>query len=140
MSTGFVYLGSPYSHPEAAVREHRFLLGCTKTSRLMRQGYTVFSPIAHSHPVATQLPPELLMDHRFWMKQDLPILQFADKLIVLTLPGWQQSRGLNEEMGFAFHNDIEIEFHNMDGIWFPTEDEFSLEYLRSWKAEGTRAN
>lgn len=140
MSNGFIYLGQPYSHPDAAVRDHRFNAGCIKAASLMRQGYTVFSPIAHSHPIAAHLAPELLMNHAHWMKQDLPILSWADKLIVLTLDGWQQSRGLNQEMCFAYEREIDIEFHDMDGIWFPEEGDTALDYLHTWKAEGTRAN
>lgn len=140
MNTGFCYVGSPYSHPDPAVRERRFEAVCAKSASLMRQGYTVFSPIAHSHHIATHLHPDLLMHNRFWMKQDLPILQFAEKLIVLTLDGWQHSRGLNEECRFAYDHNIEIELHDMDGIWFPSEDESALDYLHAWTAEGVRVN
>lgn len=129
MSTGFVYLGQPYSHPDPSVREGRFKAGCAKAASLMKQGYTVFSPIAHSHPVASHLPDELLMNHRFWMKQDLPILSWADKLIVLTLDGWQYSKGLAEERKFAEENGIEIEFHDMEGIVFSDEAWTSLDHV-----------
>ena len=49
------YLCSPYSHPEAAVREQRFhqicaIAGDTHAARHRR----FFSPIAHSHPIACQ--------------------------------------------------------------------------------------
>lgn len=80
------------------------------------------------------------MHNGFWMKQDLPILAWADKLIVLTLDGWRQSRGLNQEMCFAYEREIDIEFHDMDGIWFPEEGESAGDYLQSWKSDGARAN
>lgn len=140
MNQGFVYVGSPYSHSDPDVRERRFEAACIKSASLMRQGYTVFSPIAHSHHIATHLHPDLLMHNGFWMKQDLPILAWADKLIVLTLDGWRQSRGLNQEMCFAYEREIDIEFHDMDGIWFPEEGESAGDYLQSWKSDGARAN
>ena len=135
MSNGYVYLRQPYSHPDAVVREYRFEASCIKTASLMRQGYTVFSPIAHSHPVAAYLPEDLLMSHEFWMKQDLPILEHADKLIVLVLDGWRESQGLRREIQYAWNCDMDIELHNMDGIWLPSKDDSAIEYLREWTAE-----
>ena len=48
-----IYLASPYSHPDAVVREQRFRDVCLAAARLIRAGQIVFSPIAHSHPIAS---------------------------------------------------------------------------------------
>ena len=52
-----VSLVSPYSHPEAVVRQQRFQAVCQATAALLRSGQAVFAPIVHSHPlVAYGLP------------------------------------------------------------------------------------
>ncbi len=43
-----IYLASPYTHVDAAVRESRFDAACLATSTLMRAGLTVYAPIVHS--------------------------------------------------------------------------------------------
>ncbi len=47
-----IYLASPYSHPDAVVREYRFRAACQAAASVMRSGQHVFSPIAHSHAIA----------------------------------------------------------------------------------------
>jgi len=76
----------------------------------MNEGYTVFSPIAHSHPIAVDLDPKLTCDHEFWMRQDLPILAACKRMFVLCLPGWEHSRGVVAEMQFASAKGIPIEY------------------------------
>lgn len=47
-----IYLASPYTHSDVHVREWRFREACRAAAALLRAGITVFSPIAHSHPIA----------------------------------------------------------------------------------------
>lgn len=94
----FVYLAGPYSHKDEAVRLERYdqLTHCT--SLIMAEGIPVFSPITHSHNAAAYLPQHLLMNHGFWMQQDLPVLRRAAVLTVVQLPGWTTSLGVKAEI------------------------------------------
>ncbi len=47
-----IYLASPYSHPDARVRQRRFEEACQAAAAITRAGLSVFSPISHSHPIA----------------------------------------------------------------------------------------
>lgn len=105
-----VYLGSPYTASTIAEMESRFKAVCQEAADLMLEGYEVFSPIVHSHPLSDYMDPKLRTDHDFWMKQDLAILKHADFMYVLQLPGWTLSRGLNREMEFATANGIPVIF------------------------------
>ncbi len=105
-----IYLASPYSHPDAAVRHKRYEDVCRVTAQLIAKGHVVYSPIAHSHPVAAFLDPDLLMDHKFWMTQCLPILNVCDELWVLELDGFEKSKGVSAEVKFAVDNLITIRF------------------------------
>lgn len=107
-----VYLASPYSHPDASVRNERFVSACRYAAKLMQSGHVVFCPIAHSHPIALQMDDGFATDHDFWMAQDLPLLSHCDYLYVLALPGWEHSRGIMDETEFARTHGIPIHLVN----------------------------
>lgn len=107
----FIYLASPYSHDDWKVREWRYEQACKYAAHLMQDsGMAVFAPIAHSHPIAAHLPEDLLLSHEFWMAQDLPILRKAHRLVVLTMEGWEQSKGIQEETSTALTWGIPVEY------------------------------
>lgn len=101
-----IYLASPYSHADELVREGRYREACKHAAMLMSDGEIVFSPIAHSHPIAIYLPSDKVCDFDFWMEQDLPILAACDDLYVLMLAGWEKSRGVAREIEFARQSAI----------------------------------
>ena len=90
------YLGSPYSKYAAGLDEaHR--VACKEAALLVAAGIPVYSPIAHTHPVAIHgdLDP---LDHTIWLPADRPLMDAAFGLIVLMLDGWQDSVGLRYEV------------------------------------------
>jgi hypothetical protein len=97
----FIYLASPYSHPEASVREARYVAACKKAAQYANRGIAVFSPIAHTHHMADYMDEAKRMDFDLWMRMDLPLLKNADELHVLCIEGWRTSRGVNREIEFA---------------------------------------
>lgn len=93
---GFWYLASPYSaYPFGLGAAHYEASRAAAT--LVRQGIPVFSPIAHSHPVAMhgQIPPE---DHSIWLPADRPFMDAAHGVLVLALTGWDRSHGVKHEI------------------------------------------
>lgn len=105
-----IYLASPYSHPDAELRQARYEAACFAAARLMLKGHVVYSPIAHSHPISDHLPQETLMDHEFWMRQCLPIVKQCDELWVLEIEGSTESKGIRAEMKHALEYLIPIRF------------------------------
>ena len=103
-----VYLASPYSHPDPTVRDERFQAACRAAAKLMLGGQCVFAPIPHSVPIEEQFPEMQGFD--FWMSMDLPILARCTKIVVLTLDGWEKSRGVKRELEYAHEHGIPIEF------------------------------
>jgi len=93
-----VYLACPYSSRVPAVREFRFATANKVAAWVMSLGHVVFSPISHSHPISEHLPAGLLMNHEFWMAQDLPLLALADELWVYCGLGWEKSKGVRREV------------------------------------------
>lgn len=104
-----IYLASPYSHSDHSVMEARYETVCKAAGYLMKQGETVFAPIAHSHRIG-QILGESAGAHDFWLKQDFAILDKCDALIVLMIDGWQHSFGVAEEIKRAKERGMPIRY------------------------------
>ncbi len=93
-----IYLASPYSHDNTLVRETRFRMACRVAAQLMRHGEQVFSPIAHTHPIAEfGLPKGWEYREEF----DRWYIERCDEVIVLMIDGWKTSRGVCAEIILA---------------------------------------
>ncbi len=93
-----IYLASPYSHPDPAIREQRYRAVCRAAVALIHAGHVVFSPIAHSHALVEHGLP---VDWLFWEPHDRHHLAHCDEVVVLTLDGWDSSVGVREEVRIA---------------------------------------
>lgn len=95
------YLASHYSnHPEG--REFAFQQVKHHLGILMEKRIRVYSPIVHNHQVAFDFKfPET---HAFWMRMDFPMLANAYGVIYLMSLGWQDSRGMREEIEYCLNN------------------------------------
>lgn len=115
-----IYLASPYTHESQLQREQRALAAAKAAANLARLGLVVFSPIAHSHPMAVhgQLPGTW----EFWEKFDRWFIERCDRLVVLTIDGWQQSKGIAAELALAEQFKKPISYWN--GIQEPMFGEF----------------
>lgn len=106
-----IYLAIPYTwNPEES-----FKIANIVAAKLMLEGYIVFSPISHSHPISGCLESKLQTDFDFWIKQDLPILRLCDKIIfvVIGVDGLkliEESKGCQEEKMEAIKYGKKIEF------------------------------
>ena len=76
----------------------------------------MFSPIAHTHDL---VPFTGGQSHDFWMAQDVPLLLKASRVMVLCLDGWQESRGVQEEIRLAKLAGIAVCY--MDENWVEHE-------------------
>ena len=109
-----IYLASPYSHPLAEMRQRRFEAVCKAAAKLMGMGLHVFSPIAHTHPIA--LAGDLPKDWDYWEQYDRAMLKACSKVIVLQLPGWQDSKGVTAEVSIALDMGLEVEWMEWEGM------------------------
>lgn len=91
-----IYLASPYTKKNHDVA---FLDACNAAALLIKLGKTVFSPIAHSHYIAKfhKLPKDV----GFWRKQNQSFIDWCDELWVLGTEGWEESKGILEEIDYA---------------------------------------
>jgi hypothetical protein len=103
------YLASPYSHRYNYIRQRRFEDVSRKAAKLMEDGYLVFCPIAHSHPIEVLgLPRRMPGD--WWLRQDFAVLKHCDELVVYKIKGWDKSYGVRKEIEFANKHKIPVSF------------------------------
>lgn len=95
----YIYLASPYSHPDAGVVVDRVRSALNATRELLCTGVPVYSPIVHCHELATT--GGLPTDHEFWMNYNHQMLISSSALLVLKLPDWERSHGVMDECQFA---------------------------------------
>lgn len=92
----FYYLATPYSKYKAGIDE-AWQEACRQTALLVRAGVPIYSPIAHTHPIAMLggIDP---LDHSLWLEADRALMDSAIGLIVCEMQGWQESYGIGEEV------------------------------------------
>lgn len=93
-----IYLCSPFTHSDPAVREARFRAARRQAAEMFRCGIPVFSPIVYSHAMAAYNLP---LEWDFWERFDRVFLQACDEVWVLPLDGWRKSRGVQAEIALA---------------------------------------
>lgn len=109
-----VYLATPYSHPDPLVRVFRFNAVNRAAAQLMAKGLHIYSPISHTHPIAMEGSLPLGWD--FWQQYDRAILDACCRMIVLRLPGWEESKGVAAEMQIAQDLGLAVSFIDPDSI------------------------
>lgn len=107
-SEGYVYLASPYSHPDSEMRKARFIGVCIAAGALMKKGMVLFSPIAHTYPI--EIHGGLPGNWDFWEKYDRYFVENAQSVLVLTLDGYKESKGVNAEIKIAEERGIEVSY------------------------------
>ena len=103
-----IYLASPYTHDDAAIRNLRYQQAKRAVILLMkiRKDVTVFSPIVYAHPLV--MGNEIESNFDYWSDFDIEILNICDSIIVLKLVGWKHSKGVSLEVIAAKKQGIPI--------------------------------
>lgn len=96
--TDLCYVATPYSKFPDGI-EAAFRASCVVAGELLKRGLRVYSPIAHTHPIAEYAKIDLF-DHDIWLPFDEAMMNACGTLIVAQLPGWEDSRGIAHEIEY----------------------------------------
>ena len=93
------YLAAPYRHPSEAVQDARLEAVSRVAAALTDIDRRAFCPLTYA---------QALLDHgfgrkddRWWYEYDVGWLPHCDELVVLMLPGWEESEGVRIEIEVA---------------------------------------
>lgn len=95
-----IYLASPYSHPDPAVRQQRYETVCHAAAELMLKGHRIYSPIAMTHGICLAGDPTKFA-FEFWADLDKEMIQLCLAFWILRMDGWEKSEGIKKELAYA---------------------------------------
>lgn len=108
MPKGYSYIASPYSSgfskemtaAEASIAlTDRYNAVRDFTAWCLAKKIFVYSPIVHCHDLARE--HNLPKDAAFWKEFNEAMILGAQRLIVLCIDGWKESKGVQEEIAMA---------------------------------------
>ncbi len=119
---GAIYLASPYTAHDPGVEQARVQAVKHVSGRLIREGQVIFSPLEYTEAMQQRgiVPPQ------GWYLFDLAVLRSCVKLLVLALPGWQESQGVIMETAAAKALDIPVEVLTVEDAGLPRDLERQL--------------
>ena len=117
MQPTLIYVASPFAHNSATVREARLEAVRHVCGRLVNEGKIVLSPLVYAGELAQHgfHPPQ------GWYSWDLQFLARADELLVVQLPGWEQSKGVLVEIAAAQARNIPVRLMPLENAGLPAE-------------------
>lgn len=112
------YFAHPYSVKDTVgnsihvAEEANFNLACLRTAELLKKGYFVYSPIAHTHPVHIRDPKFISEgEYLLWLKLDNLFIEKTNFRGIILAPGWEKSNGcIGEKKKFEKKN-LEVLFY-----------------------------
>lgn len=122
--SGYQYIATPYTvfipevlpcAKELYVKEKledRVKLAARACRRMLLQGGFPFSPIVHGHYIEVLGGGTVPYDT--WMKHSFEMLRKSSAFYILTLEGWQASKGVAAEKEYAQRHGIPVGYLNAD--------------------------
>ncbi len=105
-----LYVASPYYHDNPWVMVDRYEATSRFCLLLLAQGYCPISTVMIWHPAKKQF--NITSCESKIMQGCLELLSKCDTVVVLTLPGWKESKGVQEEVAFARSLEIPVRYMN----------------------------
>lgn len=112
-----VYLASPYTHEERAIKERRFRAATEAAAALIKKGYIVYSPITMTHPIDVMLAGEgATLGSNFWVSFDEAFMDACSEIFVLQIEGWENSDGIRREIEYFKKQGKPVNYISPAGI------------------------
>jgi hypothetical protein len=102
-----IYVASPYYDPDPSVIESRMEVVYEVMAGLMKEGNHCVSPML-MHPVVKK--HDLPNTFDYWENYSYDMLKRCDEMLVIQLPGWEESRGVKAERDFCNLHNVPIDY------------------------------
>lgn len=103
------YLGLPYTDDNPLMEDWRADISDRVAADLfMREGRIIFAPISAWHHIARK--HDLPGTFEYWLELDEEFIKISKKLLIIMLPGWKESNGVNGELRLARKYNVPIEY------------------------------
>ena len=114
----FIYVAAPYSHPDPAIEDDRvkqitsFMAKMVKCEDFLPIRYLPLSPVVHCHEIARV--SGLDGSWETWQPYCFKLLDLCQIMVVLKLPGWIESKGVQAECEEAARRMMPVLFSEPD--------------------------
>lgn len=98
-----VYLAVPYSHPEWGIRRARYEQAIEAVDALLKRGVMVMCGRVLVEELRTEDPEALWPLFR-------TLIDHADEMWILALPGYSESRGIRRELEYALKQNKRVRY------------------------------
>lgn len=103
------YLGLPYTDDNPLLENWRADVSDKVAADLFtREGRIVFAPISAWHHIARKHDLPGTFEH--WSELDEEFIKISKKLLIIMLPGWEKSNGVNGEIKLAHKYNVPIDY------------------------------
>lgn len=104
-----MYIACPYGHQDRSVVDYRMEMFYKTDAHLIRQGYLTVSPMNKIYMVEKE---ELDTSWNFWEQYSYALLSKCDSLVVILVPGWEESYGVQAEIRYARELGLEVLYYS----------------------------
>ena len=107
------YVGGPYSHEDPNIVQARFAAAQTAMIAILNGQSVIvpYVPIAYTAPVEDKVKADF-----DWVAFDINFLQHCRAMIVLTIDGWETSKGVQQEIDYCKRHNIPIWYTSIENI------------------------
>lgn len=125
-----IYLACPFWHGDPVMRHRRVLKSAKAAAWIAAQNLFVFSPLLHSERIAA----EGVTGEDYWREHGIAMVMRCESVAVLTIPGWQESMGVQAEIDAARESGLSVRYIEETRTSFVWEDKRGLSDVRGRKA------
>lgn len=110
-----IYLAGPYNDKDEQVRRQRMECYMDAVTYFMESAPSLclFSPVIHNATIASH--HEAFRVFNIWAQRDFFMIKKSSAVWVLTLPGWEKSYGVGQEIEYAESIDREVFYVTREG-------------------------
>ena len=101
-----IFISSPYSSENPETVDLNYRVAAIVAADFCYTGHAAISPIVYGPQLISF--KKMPNSWEFWSNFCLSILQMCDRMIVLQMPGWKESSGVQSEIAFALKRNIPI--------------------------------
>src|ERR1700752_1389041 len=110
MPKPLIYLAGPLTHSDPIKEEQRAQDHSRYAGKLLQAGYLIYSPIAETWNIGKYA--KIGGKWETWREKDLLLLSKCDRMLILQLEGWNESKGVKGEVKFCLTNNIPISVYD----------------------------
>lgn len=104
-----IYVAAPYSHTDPEVVKQRMVMFARVMAKIIEDGKHPVSPLMN-HFLADKVEINFPLSWAFWEEYSYQLLTRCDIVYVITMPGWQESAGVQGEIALAVSMGTPVEY------------------------------